>query len=528
MRVPEHIPEGYKEIKTISESEKNRVLLVQGEDGASYVCKILSGKHEAYNTLIGITHPFLPEIKYADVSEDKTVIVEEYIDGTGLNGNDLTEPQMVSIFKELCDVLAFLHSENIIHRDIKPSNILIAPDKHIRLIDFDAARIVKDDADSDTRNLGTKGYAPPEQYGFGQTDARADIYALGVTMKILLGDNSKEPPYSGIIKKCTDFNPDKRYRSALMVKNALNRYVYRKYFFTAAALILIVAVILLTSSNPDQKNDNALKKNSSSNTINATASQEALQAVDREHSTGEAIKSSASKDGTEETQNNSAEGDIPEKTNSDTLFHAEKYDYINMDGNTAKLWDQEKTMSADVNGDGLNEVFTIANDPNEGLLLEGMQGKIQDGVNPAMNFWTWNVSALLPDDLKEGNCIAGHCFVQISCCDIDEDGIKEVLVSVGDKQNKNITAIYEYSDGSETPFTYCGSINCDTIIRYRGSNIIWAYRGNLSDNQYDSYIYDDSGVRKLTGTIYDELDMAKEKDMSLREIHEMINGHEEQ
>ena len=58
----------------------------------------------------------------------------------------------------------------------------------MRLIDFDASRSIKEGAGEDTKLLGTKGYAPPEQFGYGQTDARSDLYSLGVTLQELLGD----------------------------------------------------------------------------------------------------------------------------------------------------------------------------------------------------------------------------------------------------------------------------------------------------------------------------------------------------
>ena len=83
----------------------------------------------------------------------------------------------------MCDGLKELHEQKIIHRDIKPSNMILQADGRIRLIDFDAARIFKDNKATDTELLGTKDYAPPEQYGFGQTDPRSDIYSLGVTIK---------------------------------------------------------------------------------------------------------------------------------------------------------------------------------------------------------------------------------------------------------------------------------------------------------------------------------------------------------
>lgn len=140
--------------------------------------------------------------------------------------------------KELCSVLEFLHGKDIIHRDIKPSNISLANDGHIRLIDFDAARMPKEDLEQDTRLLGTRGYAPPEQYGFAQTDARADIYSLGVTLEQLLGDKAHKKRYKRIIGKCTNLNPDKRYQSARQVKRAFSSRE-RSVLFSVIGIILI-------------------------------------------------------------------------------------------------------------------------------------------------------------------------------------------------------------------------------------------------------------------------------------------------
>ena len=216
----ELIPKGYQKIRVLSQSDKSQVFLVKDGNEEQYVCKVLAGRHEAYDRLFELQHPFLPKLKFVEVGKTDTIIIEEFINGEGMDSSSLTEIQIVSALRELCDVLNFLHAEKIIHRDIKPSNILIASDSHIRLIDFDAARVVKESAPADTRNLGTRGYAPPEQYGFGQTDERADIYAFGVTMKKLLDDVSKKSPYSEIIRKCTEFNPEKRYQSALLLKKA--------------------------------------------------------------------------------------------------------------------------------------------------------------------------------------------------------------------------------------------------------------------------------------------------------------------
>jgi serine/threonine protein kinase len=101
--------------------------------------------------------------------------------------------------------------------------------------------MIKDDLEQDTRLLGTRGYAPPEQFGFAQTDARTDIYALGMTIEQLLGEKAKKPRYKRIIKKCTDLNPAKRYQSVKPVIKGLS-FPYRRV--TAVALLMILACAL--------------------------------------------------------------------------------------------------------------------------------------------------------------------------------------------------------------------------------------------------------------------------------------------
>ncbi len=101
---------------------------------------------------------------------------------------------------------------------------------HIALIDFDIARVYNKENDTDTRFFGTVAYAPPEQYGFSQTDARADIYSLGVLLRFLLTGSSREnknvsvyKPLAKIIDKCTAFSPEDRYSDIDQVKKALSK-----------------------------------------------------------------------------------------------------------------------------------------------------------------------------------------------------------------------------------------------------------------------------------------------------------------
>ncbi|HYE68461.1 MAG TPA: hypothetical protein VEA58_07615 [Anaerovoracaceae bacterium] len=210
--------------------------------------------------------------------------------------------------------------------------------------------------------------------------------------------------------------------------------------------------------------------------------------------------------------------------NEEDAFYSQNYEYINMFGNP-QFWDDEKNMDVDINGDGEYENFTISRDLKDGIRIEvrakqngnwksmnfwaynvyellRTHGKMQTQTIKAKNFITWDISGLLSllkegSYIVEGSGIVDDDYTQISCCDIDEDGVKEVLVSVGNKQNENITAIYQYSEVGETPFTYCGYISCDTFVRYIGNKIILAYRGNLVDNLYDRYIYEGEEVRKL-------------------------------
>lgn len=228
---------GYEEIRLLKQSEKSTVYLVR-EQGGERLCirKVLQGRHLVYLVLRELSHPYLPKI-YEIISDgDSTTVIEEYIEGKTAGSAELSEKQCRNIVKELCDVVAFLHGKGIIHRDIKPSNILLAQDGHIRLIDFDAARMPKNDAEQDTMLLGTRGYAPPEQYGFTQTDERSDIYAMGITAKQLLGERAGKLRYRRILTKCTNLDPDRRYRSVRQLEKALS-YSREGIFVACAAVV---------------------------------------------------------------------------------------------------------------------------------------------------------------------------------------------------------------------------------------------------------------------------------------------------
>ncbi len=231
----------FEEIRLLKQGETGAVHLVREKGGQDfYIRKILQEPCPIYRELKDCQHPYLPKFYDVAITDNTTTILEEYIEGELLSDIELSEKQAVVLIKELCSVLECLHGNGIIHRDIKPSNIMLAKDGHIRLLDFDIARMPRKDLKQDTRLLGTRGYAPPEQYGFAQTDERSDIYALGVTIQTLLKDKAKKPYYDRIIQKCININPDKRYRCIKQVEQAFS---YRKRFALCVQAILIVLLL---------------------------------------------------------------------------------------------------------------------------------------------------------------------------------------------------------------------------------------------------------------------------------------------
>ena len=196
-----------------------------------------------------MNHPYLPSIVDVIDQEDSFLIVMDYIEGNTLlqllkEYGPQPQEYIVEWGKQLCEVLGYLHSRKpaIIYRDLKPANIMLKPNGSITLIDFGTAREYKADNIEDTTCLGTYGYAAPEQFGgMGQTDARTDIYCLGMTLyHLLTGHNPCEPPYElkdirqirpdvseGLVKiigKCTQKNPEERYRTSEELLYELEHY----------------------------------------------------------------------------------------------------------------------------------------------------------------------------------------------------------------------------------------------------------------------------------------------------------------
>lgn len=218
----------YKTIATLNEEHK--VYLVQHQDTQEiFVKKILSVYNaDIYKTLF--EHPVCGTPRVIDYFEENNqlTLIETYVSGQSLEQMmQTTSPGISDIIHyaiELCEILYKLHSMQppIIHRDIKPSNIIITEYNHVVLLDFNAAKQYSNTSTCDTVLLGTKGYAAPEQYGFGSSSPRTDIYAVGILLKELTASLPNVPQnLIDIIEKCIEFKPSDRYDTVSKLKTAL-------------------------------------------------------------------------------------------------------------------------------------------------------------------------------------------------------------------------------------------------------------------------------------------------------------------
>lgn len=201
----------------------------RSSSGRRYVLRQFEGGCEAYRKLLCVASPHLPQIYEAASSGAHSAVLEEYVCGDTLafllEGGPLPAAAARAIARQLCAALWVLHSRGVVHRDIKPENVIVRGNEAV-LIDLGAARVYKCGGSGDTQVLGTTGYAAPEQYGLAQSDARADIYSLGVLLNVMLTGRHPSCETAGghlgrVIQKCTMTSPAKRYADVLHLMRVL-------------------------------------------------------------------------------------------------------------------------------------------------------------------------------------------------------------------------------------------------------------------------------------------------------------------
>lgn len=248
----------YARVRLLKSSARGEVWLVSDKAGRPCVLHPLHAGGLPFALLKAHQEvaPLWPEIYFCAEDEDETIVVEEYVGGRSLEERRvartwLTEAEARALSLSLADGLSALHALGIVHRDIKPAHVFVRGNgatMTVRLIDFDAARVVTAGAAHDTHLLGTEGYAPPEQFGFGATDGRSDIYALGVTVREMMGPSfDAASPLGKILLRCTEKDPDRRYPSAQALAAAL-RPSRRKTLLRSAAKLSCVSLLTLALS----------------------------------------------------------------------------------------------------------------------------------------------------------------------------------------------------------------------------------------------------------------------------------------
>lgn len=233
----EYILNMYEELTTLNDCE-HIILVREKATGLLFVKKILAHfEKTVYETLKELSLPCIPKIYHILTSDSCLILIEEFINGqtlqSVLQNRPLSESDALTIFNTISHALTILHSLNppIIHRDIKAGNILITADKKCYLIDFNAARNYNANKTNDTVILGTQGYAPPEQYGFAQTDCRSDLYSLAVLLHVMLTGKypkdglSCQNEINTVLKKALSLSPEERFRNIEEFTNAVHRTI---------------------------------------------------------------------------------------------------------------------------------------------------------------------------------------------------------------------------------------------------------------------------------------------------------------
>ncbi|MDO5042314.1 MAG: protein kinase, partial [Slackia sp.] len=183
---------------------------------------------------------FIPRIIDCYTLGEDDVVIMEYVQGETLQDAVYRcDPSMVfaaDVFPRLCDAVLELHEAfdaPIVHRDLKPTNIMISRDS-LTIIDLGIARFYRDGAGEDTCHFGTRAYAPPEQFGFGQTTVRSDVYALGMLLYFCLVEKTPDAhvrekgffdpripePVRSVLARATEFDPARRFPDVRSLRDA--------------------------------------------------------------------------------------------------------------------------------------------------------------------------------------------------------------------------------------------------------------------------------------------------------------------
>ena len=203
--------------------------------------------------LANLSHPNLPRVTdHFILPGQGQYLVMDFVEGDDLASilkqrGPVPPEQAIAWIMQVADALSYLHTRQppVVHRDIKPANIRLTPDGRAMLVDFGLVKIYNAQLRTTMgARAVTPGYAPPEQYGHGSTDARSDLYALGATLyNILTGQDPLEsvqrmsgaqmrpvnqinprinPAVGAAIERAMRLDPNQRFQTVAEFKAAIS------------------------------------------------------------------------------------------------------------------------------------------------------------------------------------------------------------------------------------------------------------------------------------------------------------------
>jgi serine/threonine-protein kinase len=176
-----------------------KTLQRNGADSDGDPAEILQRFRDEARAIGALNHPGVVAIDEFGEDGPRSWIAMAYVEGQTLDELLRRTPlvgqeRALEILDELLDALACVHREGICHRDIKPANILVTPAGRVKLTDFGVARLRDLGLTRVSSLVGTAGFMAPEQFTGGAVDHRADLFACGALLSLLL---TGRPPFAG-------------------------------------------------------------------------------------------------------------------------------------------------------------------------------------------------------------------------------------------------------------------------------------------------------------------------------------------